>query len=130
MDDAIIKILYSQRLINKLQKNPYHVSPIVTQSDERNGYIQRYFVRPTNDKNLIIEVDKNQYNIFKQNKRFIVCQIRWKIIGKKETTVMKNGVTDSGVKDININEVMKIDLTFGGLKNYISNYLEYWIKEY
>ena len=116
-------------LTTDLQESPSLVTPIVTQSDAANGYITRYFVRQTNDVGLVIEVDKLQFDKFKSNPRFIVAKIRWKIVGKKDSTMTSYGATSRGVRDININEVSKADLTFGGLMRYIQDYTEFWVSE-
>jgi hypothetical protein len=39
------------------------------------------------------------------------------------------GARDTGVRDYNKQLVERGDLTFGGLSNYIFDYLEYWVSE-
>lgn len=118
-----------RELTEQLQQTPSVVLPIVTQLDARNGYIMRYFVRQVNDKDYVLEVDKKQYENFKSNPRFIVASVKWKIVGKKETVKYNTGTNLFGVEDINRIAVANADLTFGGLRRYITNYLEYWISE-
>lgn len=118
-----------QELTAILEPMPHSVPPVVTQSDATSGYLMRYFVRSITDKDYIIEIDKKQYQSLKNNPRFITTSIKWKILGKKETMRMQNGINLYGVEDINRITVANADLTFGGLRKYITSYLEYWIAE-
>jgi hypothetical protein len=132
IDIDLIQKLYKsdeQRLTNTLDKIPSQVLPIVTQSDAKNKFITRYFVRQVNDKDFIVEVDNSQYEEFKENSRFVTTQIKWKIIGKKQNMTLSNGTTIFGVEDTNRVVVSEADLTFGGLLKYITSYLEYWFAE-
>lgn len=112
-----------------LNINPVPVRPIVTQNDVRQGYIMRYFIRPVNDTTMIAEIDKNQYENLKSNPRFITASVKWKIVGVKETKTFFTGVNMYGVRDMNRIEIANIDVKFGGLKTYISDYLEFWFSE-
>jgi len=93
------------------------------------GYIMRYFIRPVNDKTVVMEIDKNQYENLKSNTRFITASVKWKIVGVKETRTLLTGITIYGIGDMNRIEVANVDLNFGGLKTYISDYLEFWFSE-
>lgn len=130
-DDNLLRQLYpqqykSKRLEESLTDSPEPVSPVITQKDLMNGYIVRYFVRPVNDKTFIVEINQIQYSRFETNPRFLVTQIKWKIVGKKESTATEYGARIFGVRDINIKTVSEADLTFGGLLYYISDYAQYW----
>ena len=113
----------------ELQAPLQSYAPIVTQQDAQRGYIMRYFVRPVNEKNYIIETDQTNYDNYKTNARFITAAIKWKIVGPKESVKSNYGATSLGVKDANLQSVSNADLTFGGLTSYIRNYTEYWIAE-
>jgi hypothetical protein len=123
--------LFSQRkqIEEILEPTPQVVQPTVTQSDLDNGFIMRYFIRQVNDKTFVVEVDKNQFYRLENNPRFIGVEIKWKIVGKLETTKLPNGINLFGVKDQNRITVADADLTFGGLRNYITNYGEFWLRE-
>jgi hypothetical protein len=82
-----------------------------------------------NDITLIVEIDKNQYENIKSNARFISVEMKWRIVGKKETKMFYTGANIYGVGDMNRIEVANLDVKFGGLKNYISDYLEFWFSE-
>ena len=118
--------------IQKLEATPEYVRPTVTVKDRDNKFMIRYFVRTITDKNMVTEVDKKQYNEFKNNSRFVTTEIRWKIVGKKETIKKKTPSGELellGTIDSNKIIVTQADLTFGGLRNYITNYSEFWLGE-
>jgi hypothetical protein len=134
IDDQLLKRLYpelsrSRKMSIELQMPLQSYFPVVTQQDAQRGYIMRYFVRPVNEKNYIIETDQNNYDEYKTNARFITAAIKWKIVGPKETVKSNYGAMALGVKDANLQAVSRADLTFGGLTSYIRNYTEYWIAE-
>jgi hypothetical protein len=128
----VLNALYkstSEQLIRILEPTPQTIRPVVTQSAADSGFIVRYFIRQVNDKTFVVEVDKNQYERFRENPRFIGVEVKWKIIGKLETTKLPNGINLFGVKDQNRITVADADLTFGGLRNYITDYGEFWLRE-
>jgi hypothetical protein len=132
IDMKLLQQLYKPRqkeLMAILDTTPKQVMPVVIQSDARIGFIVRYFVRQVNDISFIVEVDRKQYDDFKENPRFIVTKLNWKIVGKKETVYLQNNTSIYGVEDQNKLIVSNADLTFGGLSSYITNYLEYWTTE-
>ena len=124
--------IYSQKsakFVEQLQEMPYLVKPTVIRSDAESGFILRYFIRLANDKSYIVEVDEAQYSKFSENPRFVTTEIKWKIVGKKETSLLPSGAKVKGVEDVNRATVSEADLTFGGLLRYITSYLEYWFAE-
>lgn len=127
----LFSLIYSDnnKLVTQLQETPEIATPIITQSDVENRFFSRYFVRPTNEKNYVVEVDNKQYSNFKQNPRFNTVEVKWKIVGKKETIELFPNVYLYGVEDVNRQEVISQDLTFGGLREYITNYTEFWFSE-
>lgn len=132
IDADLIQKLYKsdeQRLTRILDEMPAQSLPIVTQTDAKNGFIIRYFVRQVTDKGFIVEVDNSQYEELKENPRFVTTTVKWKIVGKKQNMTLLNGVTIYGVEDTNRVVVSEADLTFGGLLKYITSYLEYWFAE-
>lgn len=132
IDTVLLQKLYKtdeQRLTRILDEMPTQSLPIVTQTDAKNGFITRYFVRQVTDKNFIVEVDNSQYEELIENPRFVTAKIKWQIVGKKQTLQKNNGIYVYGVEDINRIAVSEVDLTFGGLLKYITSYLEYWFAE-
>lgn len=132
IDTELLKRLYptkEKQLAKLLQQLPVTTSPIVTQSDVAQGFIQRYFVRAANDQTFVVEIDKKQFELLKHNPRFITATIKWKIIGKQQNEYRKDNVTVYGTTDTNRQTVANADLTFGGLRKYIQDYAEYWVAE-
>ena len=132
IDTDLLQKLYKsneQRLTDTLDRIPSQVLPTVTQTDAKNGFIIRYFVRQVTDKNFIVEVNDSQYYELKENPRFVTTEIKWKIVGKKQNMTLSNGSKIFGVEDTNRVVVSEADLTFGGLLKYITSYLEYWFAE-
>jgi hypothetical protein len=111
------------------QETPVPYKPVITQNDARNGYVMRYFVKLANTNSLVTEVNKIQFQTLKNNPRFSTVEIRWKILGKKETTKTDSGIVNEGIADINKNEVLKADLTVRGVRSYIIDYTEFWVGE-
>lgn len=111
------------------QEEPTPETPIISKSDIDRKYVDRYFVRPVNDKTSIVEIDQIQYQKFKENPRFTTAHLKWRIIGKKETETTSNGIINRGVADHNRELVLKADQSFGGLTRYIFNYTEYWVAD-
>ena len=132
IDEELLGKIYKKDEVSLkeiLDKMPVPKLPIITQRDVENKYITRYFVRLVNDKDYVVEIDKVQYEEFKENPRFVTTQLKWKIVGKKETVKMNTGINLYGVEDQNKILVADADLTFGGLHRYITNYLGYWTKK-
>jgi hypothetical protein len=118
-----------KNILEQFEKSPVVTPPIVTLQDVENKYLKRYFVRPSNHIDYVSEIDERQYSDFKTNPRFITAMVKWRIVGKKDNTILSNGVTSMGVRDTNKESVRKADLTFGGIHKYITDYTEYWQSE-
>lgn len=132
IDIELLRALYKKdeaELTDVLNTNPRYVRPVITQADVESKKIIRYFARPANDVNTIVEIDKTQYEELKSNFRFVVTKLDWKIVGNKKTLYLNNNINLYGVEELNKIEVSNIDLTFGGLRKYITNYLEFWQSE-
>lgn len=132
IDSELLQKIYSTKAAEYtrfIDKMPSQTKPIITQQDVLNKYVIRYFLRIVNDKSFIIETNNREYSVFVSNPRFIGCELNWKIVGRKETIALKNGSNLYGVEDANRITVADADLTFGGLRTYISDYLEYWFSE-
>lgn len=132
IDNELLNKLYPLKrneILRFVDKTPTPVTPVVTQQDGATGYIMRYFVKLVNDKAMIVEIDKKQFDAFGKNPRFAVTSLKWKIVGKKETITLSNGANIYGVEDTNRITTSEVDLTFGGLYMYITSYLEHWVAE-
>ena len=76
--------------------------PIPNDLDYKNGFLERYFVQKTNDKNsTIFEVDRAFKNQILSNPMFQIQIIKWRLIGNPQEII------DSNLKSINtVKEVM------------------------
>lgn len=131
-DIKLINQLYPEQkkdILDKYEIQPVVTLPIVTLSDLEKRYITRYFIRPSNHADYVVEIDNKQYYTFKENPRFTTAVIKWRIVGKKDTIQLSNGINSAGVRDTNKEAVRKVDLTFNGLHLYITDYTEYWQAE-
>lgn len=132
IDDDLLTTIFKDKQIqykNIIDAMPQSSIPVVTIADVDNGFITRYFVRPVSQRTNITEVNSRDYQLFKTNVMFVSVEIKWLIIGKKDTVKLGNGIALRGVEDRNRIAVSNADLTFGGLLNYIGNYLQYWVSE-
>ena len=81
----------------KSEYNPVKITafiPSPTNDDYKRGYITRYFLQKTNDKNgLIYEVRKNSISKFSSNPFYLVSSLDWRIKG--EPTEVKKSNSES-----------------------------------
>jgi hypothetical protein len=112
---------------NGLQ-SPTQYFPVITQDNLRDGNLSRYFARIVNQ-NDVVEINKYDYEQLKDNPRLVVAKIKWKIVGPIETTKTFSGAINYGVRELNRRTIEREDLTFGGLKGYIRDYIQYWVGE-
>ncbi len=133
IDQDILNKLYKPNKVKDftdiLDTSPRPIKPVVTVEDAKQKYITRYFIRQVTDKNYVMEIDNTQYEQFSENPLYTTVEIKWKIVGKKESIKKSEYVIIPGVEEQNKNAVIDADLTFGGLRRYITNYLEYWFAE-
>ena len=131
-DNDLLNKLYGKRardIKDTFQPLPVASRPIVTLQDVDNKFVERYFLQMVNDKNYILEVNKTEFNNFKNNPRFLGIMIKWRIVGKKETETRPGNVSILGTIDLNRNSVLQADLTMNGLRYYLKDYSEYWYAE-
>lgn len=105
-----------------------HPKPFYPES-KNEEYIDRFFIRKVNDFN-VIEIDKQQYRDWKQNKidknLYIATKIKWKIQGPLETST-KNGIQEKGVAEINSETIQKAN--FRGLESKLNNLTELYFDD-
>jgi len=115
-------------VINNGIQSPNQYFPVITQDNLRDGYLYRYFSKIANQ-NSVVEINKYDYEQLKDNPRFVIAKIKWKIVGPIETTKTFSGAINYGVRELNRRAIEREDLTFGGLKGYIRDYIQYWVGE-
>jgi len=115
-------------VIDNGTQTPTQYFPVITQDNLRDGYLYRYFSKIANQ-NSVVEINKYDYDQLKDNPRFVTAKIKWKIVGPIETTKTFSGAINYGVRELNRRAIEREDLTFGGLKGYIRDYIQYWVGE-
>ena len=109
-------------------QSPTQYFPVITQDNLRDGYLYRYFSKIANQ-NSVVEINKYDYEQLKDNPRFATAKIKWKIVGPIETSKTFSGAINYGVRELNRRAIERVDLTFGGLRGYIRDYIQYWVGE-
>ena len=106
------------------QVYPEYFKPSPSIKDYSKGYIYRYFVQKINNLT-ITEVDKDKYNQI-SSQLYNKLTIRWTITGSKENVYNNKILERIGVKEQNIKTLSNGNSKMRGLKNYITNPLEFW----
>ena len=116
MDDIIKRYNLISR--KKDLVKPKKIKSFVPNPNERDylrGYIQRYFVRISNDESSpIIEVDSKEYSNLLSNPFYVGEKLRWRITGN-----------ESEVKDSNTKSIMLSSTKIKNLKLYLPNLLQF-----
>jgi len=84
------------------------------------GAILRFFVKEKKTKK-IREVTRDQVNRFRQDPRYEVAEIEWTIVGPIDDQII-NGFKYEGAATKNRKAVEKAEVTFPGIKDYLTNY--------
>jgi len=115
--------------------DPSPMVPILTGDDYKRGRILRYFARKRNQTpTLIIEIDQEMFDdISKRGGKYnyttwAVFNLYWKITGPLYDSRDRNGVLVSGIVDTNRRIVDKANEAFRGIKQYLTNLIEYSVK--
>jgi hypothetical protein len=103
---------------------PIDTRPRITKADIANQYVMRYFVQMITNKR-IYEVDLAQYNFFSKMSYYTAIQMPWIISGDAYTKVV-GGQVITGALDKNINIINYYDQRIKGLKQILSNPLQYF----
>lgn len=102
---------------------PQSYKPKITESDMNAGSIARYFVKFISNPS-IVEVDKDQYEYFKNNSYYTAIKIPWMITGNLNT-VVTNNVERLGIEDQNKKIVQYFNQQLPGLNRKIKNFLQF-----
>tara|TARA_A100001515_G_C4556960_1_gene205318 strand:- start:331 stop:936 length:606 start_codon:yes stop_codon:yes gene_type:complete len=101
---------------------PSYFFPKVREKDFATGYIDRYFVQQTNDRNrgTIVEIEKDSYGkVAKNNKKaingniYVKFQLRWKITG-----------TEEEIEEINRTTLVRLNRQYPGIREYLGDLTE------
>lgn len=105
--------------------NPMSNRPKITEKDVSLGYVMRYFVKPVST-NKVIEIDKQQYNTFKNNPFFVSMEMKWVIGGNDKNLIASDGQTIYGAGHRNEVSLDFYEKKMPGLKRILRNPLEYF----
>jgi len=90
-------------------------SPMLDETDYKNGYFIRYFAQKTNDKmGYIYEVDSTTYTKLIENPFYTTTTIRWKITG-----------TNQEISEANSKSVSLVSKTIPLLPKRLGNLLQF-----
>lgn len=104
---------------------PYTNKPKITQTDLINGYVMRYFVRNVSTRE-VIEIDKKQYEAFKNNVLYEKLDLQWRITGFANDIVSTDNKIIYGTKHSNTVTTQFYDKRLPGLQRILRNPLEYF----
>lgn len=103
-------------------------TPKPNDKDYDRGYINRFFVQKTNDKNApIFEISPKTYLKLSQKPEFNIVNIRWRIKGPLETIYTNEGeIIDFGVRESNRKVILLQKEKLPGLIYRLTNYLQFY----
>ena len=116
-------------------KNPTSFIPQPKGKDYKRGQIERYFAKKRNETpSRILEINQLTYNdIITQSGEYNyalwqVVKVFWKITGPLRDTRNPNGVVTAGIVDTNERLVNFTNKEFRGIKQYLSNLIQFSIR--
>ena len=115
--------------------DPLPTYPTITGKDYQRGQILRYFAKKRNDvAPKIIEISKEAYDDLNINggkynyALWTVTRVFWKISGSLKDSINSSGIKTSGIIDTNQRLVDTAEETFKGIKQYLSNLIQFAVK--
>tara|TARA_B100002019_G_C21197922_1_gene562389 strand:- start:157 stop:555 length:399 start_codon:yes stop_codon:yes gene_type:complete len=126
-EDVDVYRLLSQSSGKIFSQKPELFFPKVTELHYSEGFIDRYFLKPSNDKHAsIIEVTQIEFLSFEQNPFYKRAYVRWKITGNLDTTI-SNGITNEvGVLEHNDKQLRNAEKFIEGISNSLSDLLQFY----
>ena len=127
-------IIYNSLKTKKQFISPKHSLPIPVIEDYRNGSFKRYFLRRRNYTTYqdIIEIDQPQYKLWRKSQAGIdetlyqALVLDWKLTGPLNDNNSGTNI-EYGVYDTNQRLVLLKDFDMLGLKDFLTNYIEFSI---
>lgn len=117
---SIYKVMYN-RAIGGNKLNQFEIPNIESHvpkpidTDYTTGYITRYFIQKSNDKNsIVIEISKTGYREFINNSFYVVVALDWKISGTPEE-----------IKEANLKSVKRAAKTIPAVQLYLPYLLQF-----
>jgi len=109
-------------------KAPIYRYSIPTDTDYKKGFYKRYFVQRRNYLQEIIEIDLEQYSSLNtpdtgiDGNLYKGIEINWKLTGTKNDSDTEKGVVDTNKRLVELK-----DYDMKGLKQYLTDYVEFTI---
>ena len=115
--------------------DPLAIFPTLTGKDYQRGQIIRYFAKKRNiNPPSVIEITKDAFTDLKTQKGrynyalWTVTSVFWKISGPLRDSLNANGVKTSGIVDTNKRLVETAEKNFKGIKQYLSDLIQFSVK--
>jgi len=115
--------------------DPLPYFPIITGTDYQRGQIIRYFAKKRNENPpQIREITKDAFSDLNSSSGqynyalWTVTSVFWKISGPLRDSLNKNGVKTSGIIDTNKRLVENANKDFKGIRQYLSNLIQFAVK--
>ena len=115
--------------------DPLPYFPIITGTDYKRGQIIRYFAKKRNENPpQIREITKDAFSDLNSSAGqynyalWTVTSVFWKISGPLRDSLNKNGVKTSGIIDTNKRLVENANKDFKGIRQYLSNLIQFAVK--
>lgn len=104
--------------------------PTPTDKDYENGYLYRYFVQKTNDKQApIFEINQKTYIRLSNVEEYITVALRWRIKGPTQPVYDDVGnILDFGVEESNKRVLDLNKKRMPGIIKRLTNYLQFYKK--
>jgi len=111
--------------LTRLSPTSHNVA--VTVTDYNRGILQRFFIKKRND-NVIIEIDKQQFDAWKSDqidkKIYIAIEIAWYIAGPAND--ITTGILVPGVATLNKKQIQLAANTIPEIATYLTNPLQFY----
>jgi hypothetical protein len=108
-------------------QTPRPVAIRITESQRKDGFIMRYFLKKINE-TVIIEVSQEQYTSYQNqridNNMYTAAALRWQITGPLQTVTVPVKVT--GVLDANRQSIKQIEKQIPGISSKLTNLTEFY----
>lgn len=108
-----LKSVDSEKFVFAIYKKP---TPV--ENDYSNGFFKRYFLK-RHFQDIITEVGKSTFQDAKEE-YYIKVEIPWKLTGP-----LNDQGIDKGVFDTNRRIILIVEKEMVGIRNYVTNYIEY-----
>jgi len=116
----------NERYTNTTEEFPEEITPQPTEADYERTWFERFFVRRRGTRK-IVEVGEGSYGRFNTSRFFIRFSLKWRISGPRNDVFNDAGFQiRSGVEDTNLRTLDRISKENQGIKEKLSDPLQFW----